>query len=764
MAGNRFPSSRFKAALSFTLALLVPAALMLSCGGEAAESTPRPEPRVVRPAAVPQVHMCGRSVMDNWFSHWGGDDITVSGYQLLHHYVSGPPGIVAEVNSVGDAMPSSHSALFYKLCFVDFAGGSSGAAAANLAANSGYADQVVDHALNVTHRPVILGNALPQVASDTDPWLVWNHREYNDHLAALEAAHPGQVFVFDLYGLLSTPEGWLEPAYTDSSSDSHPNGAGYDRLEGPYIELLGEVFPAAPPSVSSITPGSGGITGGVTISGSFFGNSQGSSQVLFGGVDSGHAVSWSDAAIVTCVPASLPAGAVNVTVRTAGGESAPIAFFVNDTDAEERYFAEGYTGAGFDEWLCVGNFEPVSAYFTLQYLGSDGSVQTWNHWVPAGGRATISANSEAGAAREISALLLSQVPLVAERPMYFDYGGRTGGHTVIGAPAPSTEWYFAEGYTGAGFDEYICVMNPQAAPASLSFRFQTGAGEQVIPGLSVGAHSRASWLVNDLLGPGREASLALSSDRPVVAERPMYFTYGGATGGLDWTGGHCVMGATSLATSYSFSEGNSRDGFEEWLTLQNPQMTALTVQVRYEFGPGQGDPVTRNYGVGAGARSTIFIPSQVPAGRDVSISATSASLFLAERPIYFRYTGFGADWTGGHCVIGAVAPATTWSFAEGYTGTGFHEYLCLQNPGAAESMVEISYYTQEAGALAPRIVAVPAASRLTVLVNADAGSGYQLSTRLRVVSGPAVVAERPMYFDCAGRTGGHNVIGYGVSP
>jgi hypothetical protein len=48
-----------------------------------------------------------------------------------------------------------------------------------------------------------------------------------------------------------------------------------------------------------------------------------------------------------------------------------------------------------------------------------------------------------------SLILQSSIPVVAERPMYFNYKGVwTGGHDVVGAPAAAGTWYFAEGYTG----------------------------------------------------------------------------------------------------------------------------------------------------------------------------------------------------------------------------------------------------------------------------------------------------------------------------
>jgi hypothetical protein len=56
---------------------------------------------------------------------------------------------------------------------------------------------------------------------------------------------------------------------------------------------------------------------------------------------------------------------------------------------------------------------------------------------------------------------------------------------------------------------------------------------------------------------------------------------------------------------------------------------------------------------------------------------------------------------------------------------------------------------------------VPAGSRYTIAVNQDAGSDLQLSCAVKVDSGPAIIAERPMYFDYNGAwTGGHDVVGF----
>ena len=431
-------------------------------------------------------------------------------------------------------------------------------------------------------------------------------------------------------------------------------------------------------------------------------------------------------------------------------------------EASTFYFAEGYTGEGFQEYLCLGNMDAVDAAVDITFLFSGGTTQSLRVMVPAGSRSTVDVNTAVGAGREVAMVVTSRQDIVAERPMYFSYGkGWTGGHDVVGLKEPATTFYFAEGYTGEGFDAWLCVLNPGDAAATLTCRFQTEeAGEKVVSGLTVAPHSRASFKANDLLDGSFQASCVVGSNRPVVVERPMYFDYLGR-GAHHWQGGHCVMGSTSLTTGFFFAEGTTRAGFEEWLTLQNPHDSAIDVRAVYDFGPGQGESAEKTYRVQGGRRLTVFVPDEVGWEKDVSIKLSSDSDFLAERPMYFDYTGAGAGhWQGGHCVIGAFSASSDAFFAEGYTGDGFHEWLCLQNPGDGDAVVEVTYLTQERGALPPRTVTVPSRTRITLFVNQHAGAGYQLSCRLRVVSGPPVVAERPMYFSQGGRDGGHDVIGY----
>ena len=104
--------------------------------------------------------------------------------------------------------------------------------------------------------------------------------------------------------------------------------------------------------------------------------------------------------------------------------------------ATSLLFAEGYTGEGFEEWLCLFNPDPQkTARAEITYCFGDGSSREQSLEVPPRTRRTLFVNSQAGPGKEVSILLQSDLPLAAERPMYFNYGGKwAGGHVVSGLP------------------------------------------------------------------------------------------------------------------------------------------------------------------------------------------------------------------------------------------------------------------------------------------------------------------------------------------
>jgi hypothetical protein len=188
-------------------------------------------------APAGMVYMLGRSVMSGWFTRWGADPYTFGRFTLEYHAVQPPPGIVAGVQAIVDSLAlCDEPVLFFKLCFVDFVGGDSGTAQENLDRNIVYVDSVYAAARGRGLK-MIVGNALPQVVSATDQWLVWNHRQYNAWLRSLERPQ-ATVRIFDLYSVLADSSGNLRSEYATGSDDSHPNEAGYTALDSAFFPLL----------------------------------------------------------------------------------------------------------------------------------------------------------------------------------------------------------------------------------------------------------------------------------------------------------------------------------------------------------------------------------------------------------------------------------------------------------------------------------------------------------------------------------------------
>ena len=419
------------------------------------------------------------------------------------------------------------------------------------------------------------------------------------------------------------------------------------------------------------------------------------------------------------------------------------------------YFAEGYTGENFQEYACLENPNAAAAPTWVTCTYPDGTGKTQYYSLNPTSRLTIDINQLAGAGKEVSMRVVStSASVVAERPMYFNYMDKwSGGHDVVGARAPASDWYFAEGTTLPGFDQYVTVLNPQAAAAHLTFRYMVEGAGETDKQETVNAGSRATFKAIDQVGPDKNVSLCVHSDTPIVAERPLYFTYSGL-GDHGWTGGHDVVGANAPVSSASFAEGTTRGGFEEWLCIQNPNVASIKVNATYYMGPGQGSPVAKAYTVPAKERLTVPVNGEVGPDKDVSVKLTSTRTFVAERPMYFSYQG---AWDGGHDVVGA-GPSTTALFAEGYTGEGFAEWLCIQNSSAGAADVTVTYFPEGGSPIAKQHT-VDANSRYTIDVNSDAGPGLSISAK--VASDVPVMVERPMYFDFQGKwTGGHDVAGY----
>ena len=346
----------------------------------------------------------------------------------------------------------------------------------------------------------------------------------------------------------------------------------------------------------------------------------------------------------------------------------------------------------------------------------------------------------AGGNQDLSMKVTSDDDIVAERPMYFNYHGAwSGGHDQVGVKEPGTTWYLAEGATHPGFEEWICIQNPgnSNTKVTITYMFPGGATQDQV--VQVGAHSRYTIDVNGTVGSYKDVSARITSTKPVVVERPMYFDYHG------WcTGGSIEAAVPGLSKTWYLAEGATQPGFEEWISLMNPGAETTTVDITYMFEGGATQKQTLT--MPPTSRETVLVNGVVGPNKDVSAKVEASNPIIAERPMYFLYHG---QWPGGHAQVGATETATSWFLSEGttrdnaYDGS-FQEWISIQNPGDDEANVDITYMFQAGGTQQGKLK-VPAHSRETVLVNDVVGPNRDVSVQLD--SDLPIVVERPMYFN-----------------
>lgn len=458
---------------------------------------------------------------------------------------------------------------------------------------------------------------------------------------------------------------------------------------------------------------------------------------------------------------------ITVAVRDKAGNTGTATRRVSlDSFSRDWYLAEGNTLPEFTEYLCIINPGNQPARVRLDFMLEDGGVITPElHVVAPHTRATLNVKDfvPEGHPGVSAKVHCDNQAIVVERPMYFHYKadepGRNwkGGHIARGINTLQKEYYFAEGTTrqeGAGgpFDEWLTIQNPGGEAANVTVTYMLGDGSNIIKCYRLRPHSRTTVSVNDDVGPDRDVSAKIVSDVPVAAERPQYQNYHGYA--ID---GHNVVGASSPCRKWCFAEGTTKNGFEEWITMQNPGDVTANVKITYMNGEGKVTRTTKT--VPPRSRGTVKVLEDVGDGQDISATVDSDQPIIAERPMYFDYK---MKWDGASVAMGQTSSSRTYYLAEGCTLADFETWFCMQNANGSAAEVKVTYMLGDGTPIVKRYT-IGARSRLTVNVNdpwAGVGPGHNVSAKIS--SNVPVSLERPMYFNCAGCVGGHVGSAYGI--
>ena len=216
------------------------------------------------------------------------------------------------------------------------------------------------------------------------------------------------------------------------------------------------------------------------------------------------------------------------------------------------YLAEGTTQNSprqYYEWITIQNPSTTSiADVTLTFMDGGGNTVQTNTTVGAQSRRTINAADHMPNSNEVSATVEStnSVPIIVERPMYWDSGGITyvGGHNTTGVTSAATTWNLAEGTTQNSprqYYEWITIQNPSTTNiADVTITFMDGSGNTVQANTTVGTQSRRTINAADYMPNSNEVSATVESTNsvPIIVERPMYWD----SGGITYVGGHDTAG------------------------------------------------------------------------------------------------------------------------------------------------------------------------------------------------------------------------------
>ncbi len=464
------------------------------------------------------------------------------------------------------------------------------------------------------------------------------------------------------------------------------------------------------------------------------------------------------------------------------------------------YFAEGRVGAGFSEFLTLGNPTGNDCQVTITYLtqpdSGTGGTKTVTVDVPPSTRVTRWVDSDVGTSTTghgisdaatvsvNSAASPNCSGIVAERPMYYHALGTNSGSDVVGVTHTSTSFYFADLATGSqtgggSVSSFLPILNPGTTAANVTATYYAAGVKVGTQTLSVAPNSRGTIFPSQAsphLPP--RVSVILTSSQPVVSERPTYFSgINGGNAGIV-SGGADVIGVQQLANDWLFAEGYTGGRFQENFVLANldpvSKPATVTITLEYNGGTSKVFPVTVNplsqviWNVNANSTGT-------GTSQSVSAEITSTGAQIAvEREMYFGYNHVGDGRTtqamGGTDVLGQVGPAakSDYSFAEGYTNLGYDEWLTIQNPTANTETVNVTVsngvgtvytFAEQVVGHSRSTVDMVAMVQQHVFHSGNGYQGYEISLAVQSSNGPFVV-ERPMYWNASGTQGGSDVIGY----
>jgi hypothetical protein len=340
------------------------------------------------------------------------------------------------------------------------------------------------------------------------------------------------------------------------------------------------------------------------------------------------------------------------------------------------YLAEGSTSGPFALFYLLQNPQSTPVSATVRYLRPGGlaPIERVYTLLPNSRRTiVVDGEGDALASTDLSAVITADAPIVAERAMYLNQAGQAfaAGHESAGVTAPALDWFLAEGATGAFFDLFVLLANPNATAATVDVEYLRPTGGSLTKTYTVPANARATIYVDDEQIPGGSGdrpladavvsmSVRSTNGQPIVVERTMWWP-GPAVAPNFWYEAHNSPGSTTTATRWVVAGGEAQNGVhaETYVLLANPGETEgrarLTVLTDND-GRITGPLVT----LPAKSRTTVPFGGPSAYGLSGPFSILVESLGATPVPIVVEHATYsspnGVTWAAGGNALAAPQP------------------------------------------------------------------------------------------------------------
>ena len=298
------------------------------------------------------------------------------------------------------------------------------------------------------------------------------------------------------------------------------------------------------------------------------------------------------------------------------------------------------------------------------------------------------------------------------------------------ANEPATDWYFADGFTGADSLDHIVLTNPYSDSTVVDVSFVTTESTRepsrlhgfVIPPRSVIALNMADEGARN--EPVVAVEVHASAGKLVVGRSQHYL----GDGRLGYT---MALGASGLSSEWWFADGEKLDGSTEQLVILNPTRSDATLSVMFVNGANpdtQSEPASVIAPAGSVTLFDTGTLPNVPNGRYGIIVSTvgepgvEAPGIVVEQVINRRV----GNTVGTSVVLGAPmgAMSTVWVAPSGVS-SGIDDAMLILNATPIEGTVTVSQIgpAGEVAIAGLESVLLPASGLVSIPVPAGISNG-----------------------------------------